>query len=207
MGRVDQKFVDAIGKTSTIDVHARYYQEAIKTLIEGGEEIDILGYSFGGQLLPYVLNDESIANRTNAAILVCPSGSTSMTFPEIATAAVKERGKVNLRNYTKNIQSISLGKTADKEQQALKKRVRKSVVAAAITKSEEWKNLRVGGGKVIVVSGMRDEMTKTYKTFQSNNIVDLRELNPQLEVVELLMSHTGPIVDPKQVIEKVFQTQ
>lgn len=74
-----------------------------------------------------------------------------------------------------------------------------------------WQNVRVReGGRIIVYSGQKDNLTRSYELFRGDKELEarLRQVNPQMEVIDDPNGfHSTVLIEPQKVISQVFQKQ
>lgn len=198
-GKVTKDFCEAVRKDEGFGPHAKYFELAITKLYPRGD-MDILGYSAGGGIAQEI----DLQGRVLNMILVNAGGVKEMNEAEFNKGLVHENIKL-LINFKNLLRYVFVDDKAKDEQKKMKfatwvelgKKCRTSVIDKLAS------GIRVKG-KMVVVSGTEDRVTRAADVFNFNNLDKLRVKQPNLEVVLIDGSpHAGPFMEPDKYIDEM----
>ena len=194
------EFFEAVKKADGFEPHSVYFEVAINKLYPDGN-FDLLTYSAGGGIAEDYLTR---TNRVLNAVLVSPGGSKEMSEKEFINGAVYEN--LSLLKFIKDLPRYVFvdDKTRD-EQKKLKfstwielgKKARRDNLRGTLGKMKV-------GGKIAVISGEQDMLTRSAEVFNPNNIEKLRESQENLDVSVIVNSpHAGPFLEPWKYVAEI----
>ncbi len=208
MGEITHQFVDAATEEKNLTIYADFFEKALRNLIAPEDKIEFWGHSMGGQLIFELLNRPELRDRTSQAVILCPSGSANISRSELNIALLREMGNLIKAGIKSDLVKFSLvmGRKSPQNdaQSALKKKVMNTNLDLVLSYSDVWRTARVAeGGKIIVVTGGEDKMTRSAEFFANPNR-DPSQVNSQIQVINLPQgSHATPGVRPDEVINIV----
>ncbi len=213
MGYVTPAFAEAVVESPTYASHVIFYKHAISQLTEEFAEIELWGFSTGSPIISQILHDESFQKKTKHAVLICPASSVQQTMKQLTLGIIHEY-EVLFKRFTsvpKYVWTIGRKQPDDPVQKKLKKQIIMTLLKRVATRLDLWHDARVKeNGRIIVVSSDKDHITKSSRVFRNDQktLQKINQYNPQLTVMNIPNGlHSTPLVDPKPVIEKVFQLQ
>ena len=209
MGKVTPEFVEMIEKSSTYQPHAEFYKKAINGILPGGD-FELWGYSNGGPIAEQMLNDKNFWQRVKDAVIIAPSNNVNQTMGEFMVGAAKELKHImeEFKLFPRYSYTTGNKNLEDKGHLELRSKVLGILIKKIRTEMDLWKGARVKeGGKILIVSGERDEITKSSRTFNKKTEPDLMQENPQLRVLEVPDSHAGILIEPIPILNKIQEIQ
>lgn len=210
MGRVTPEFAKAAAESASFALHADFFKAAINSMPGGYDQIELWGHSAGGPIIAEILNDPEFQGKVTDAVLLNPASCAAITPRELNLGVLNE-----LRNFGRNFSkyTLTMGTDSAIPQGPVQKELKKAVSAAMLKKvcsiSERWKQARViEGGKIVVYSGQEDQLTRSYEIFNGVSQDRLKEVNPQLEVIDDPNGfHSTVLTQPQRIISQVFVRQ
>lgn len=206
LGEITPQFAQETVDPKTKDPHVSFFKEAISKFREKEGDLELWGFSGGGAIVSEILTDPKFQNTTPNAVLLSPASTNTQTRPQFAAGIAHELTYVVTKKLKVAAKSsmVFSRKEDDKPGQAeLKDKAWKSMIKKAHTKVPVWKNARVKhGGKIIVFSGQKDRITKSYLAEE-----ELSE-NTQMEIIsDPEASHATALIESSKVLSKVFEAQ
>lgn len=205
LGETTPEFAKRTEESETFEPHVTFFKQAIRKFFKEGESLELWGFSAGAPIAAEILTDPEFQKQVTNAVLLSPAGTANLNRLQFSLGTASEFK--NLAKKFKIIPKISMvftRKEPDKPgQKALKSRVWKSLIKKVCTKGGFWNEARVReGGKIVVFSGKKDRMTKSYLGEK-----DLSE-NPQIDIIsDKDASHATPLLEAHRVVQKIFDTQ
>jgi hypothetical protein len=208
MGKTTKEFADAVEKSPDFGPHAEFYKKAINSLVGEEQDVELWGFSTGAPIVAQILNDTDFQSRTTGAALISPASCIDQSDAQLNMGVLREARQVAKKfglvpKYTRTT-GLSEGVPLEtKEHRQLRERVYGLLLKRVETVSGYYPNAMVKeGGKITVVSGEKDELTKSYKA---------REMflqNPQMKIIDISNGyHTTPLVEPERVVPMIFESQ
>jgi hypothetical protein len=205
MGKVTPEFIERTEQSDLYGPHTEFYKKAIEQIIPKGD-IELWGYSNGGPIAEEMLTDPKFSGRVKDAVIVAPTNSVDQSLGQFASGIVKELKSVagNFTTLPRYTFTTGNKRIEDKNHLQLRNQLFKIMIGKILKESNVWKRARVKeGGRIVVVSGTKDEMTKSARKFNERSQAELSKENPQLMVIEVEGSHAGILIDPKPAIDKI----
>lgn len=208
MGLVTEEFATAVKNVPDMTLHTEFFKNAINALAGNETPIELWGHSTGAMIVAKLLNDPQFSERTTNAVLTSPAGSTeqsklSSIWGNLGPEVVRLLKSGETAKY-----SFTGGRKEDLPQQdaqTAKNRVRtfNAVIEKTIHRSSDYDTMKVKeGGKIIVVSGDKDQVTKSRKSIEEFG------QNPQAEVLSLPNGiHSTPITKAQVIVPEIFAKQ
>ena len=204
LGRATAAFAKAVQDSPHFEPHTTFYQAAIDKLIPEGE-FELWGFSTGGPIAAEILNNPKYQQRVKNAVLIAPASTQdqSVNFSLMPGLGHEMFG---LKNTIERYSFILGGKNRivpieDDD-------ARKAASSALIEKVAKgmpdlFQGARVQeGGKIIVISQEKDDVTKTEKA------KSVFANNPQMEVTTLENAyHNTAVTEPERVIKRLHKLQ
>lgn len=204
-GKMTSEFFEAIKSADGVEPHSAYFVEAIKKILPEGD-FELGSYSVGGAIAETILSGGVLSDRVTNAWLINPGGSVEIHNDEFRFAIAHENG--SLLKFLKDIPRYVFvdDKTRDEQKKMkfatwaeLGKRCCRNLTDDLIGKMKTKE-----GGKILVISGSEDEMTKAARKFNSETLPYFREKQANLEVSVISQSiHAGPFVEPNKYIDEI----
>lgn len=215
LGKVTPEFTKAVAASSTYGPHAEFYKSALLKLAAAEGDInnmEVWGYSSGAPILEEILNDPNFQQRVGNAVLICPGSTVNQTKLQLGFGLMQEIKTLagHLRNVPKYTLTYGSKTAMYPGQKERKGEVFDALLNRLNTQLDLWKKARVKkGGRIIVVSGSQDQLTKSYEVFNSKpeTIAELKMVNPQIDVLEHPGSHAYPLIHPGPVVDRIFRMQ
>lgn len=208
MGSVTAKFADANEKTTDFQSLAEFYKQAIIALLGADREFELWGHSTGSAIAAQILSEPEFQKRVTNAVLLSPASCTEQTSMELNRGVFSEIGKLIKQFRSLGRYTITMGRNATvpkdpPEQRSLKKRIFNSLLKKVIRITDVYKKARVKeGGSITVVSGQKDDITK------SKQAVTMFLENDQVKVLDLKEgSHNTPLITPAKILPEIFAIQ
>lgn len=198
-GKVTNEFCEAVKNDEGFGPHAKYFELMINKLYPTGK-MDVLGYSAGGGIAQEI----DLQERVDNLILLNPGGSKNMSDLDMKLGLIYEQAMLLLRFKDLPRYVFVDDKTKDEQKKMklatwfeLGKKCRISV----LDKLPEGVRVR---GKMVVVSGAEDKVTRAADIFNTDNLDKLRIKQPNLEVSLVKGSpHDGPFIEPDKYIDEI----
>lgn len=205
MGSVTPEYAEAVEKANDFGPHVEFYKSVIDNLYPNGEDVELWGFSNGAAIVEQILHDTKFQARVPNAVLISPAASADMSSRQLIFGTIKEMARYVPKLGKISQYSLTQGrKTPEPEgQRELKKRIFGNLMGKVRTNFELWKDSRVkDGGKIIVVSGERDNMT------HSRNANESFLENPQVTLVDIKKgSHMTPLLEADKIVNAVNTAQ
>jgi pimeloyl-ACP methyl ester carboxylesterase len=197
-GRVTEDFCKAVKENNGFGPHARYFESAMEKICPG--EKDVLGYSAGGG----IVQEMDFKGQVNNLILVNPGGSKQMNDLEFKAGLLYEN--IKLMSAFKDLPGYVF---VDDKTKDLQKRLKldtwqelgKKCCIGVFERLSEGLKIK---GRMLVVSGTEDKVTKAADEFNEKKLVRLRIKQPNLDVSLVPGSpHAGPYIEPDKYIDRM----
>ncbi|MDO8340508.1 MAG: hypothetical protein Q7T59_00885 [Candidatus Woesebacteria bacterium] len=210
MGNVTSEFADLSEKEDSYEPHTTFFKQALNKLISDEKTKELWGYSTGAPIIAEMLQDEKLQKNVSNAVLICPASSANMSSNEQKLGVVKDvlfhskkLDDITKFSYTSGRNESDDIEPESKEQRQLKKRIFNRHIKKTRQKKDTWKSARVmNGGEIVVVSGEKDNVTKSRETFSNEGL--LKSFNPQIRLVTMPNGrHFTPLIYPELVIEQI----
>lgn len=205
MGRVTPSFALAARKSSDYEPHVSFYKQVIKTFFGENSKLELWGFSAGAPVSAQILTDPEFQKRTTDAVFLCPGSSVNQTKRELYSGLVSEIVGFSRRFGKLAKLSVTHGRKTPEEvgQRELKKQIFNSLLEKVCRRFDFWKQAKVeAGGKIIVVSGRKDQITTSSKAIKKFL------QNPQITILDLPSgSHATPLIEPHAILGMVFENQ
>jgi len=207
LGKATQEFAQAVETSANYEPHVAFYKKAIEALLKKNTRFDLWGFSTGAAISAGILQDPEFKKRINNLTLICPAGATDQTDKEFKSGILQERIRVfssinSLGRYTYTDEwKNPTGQ--DREKFRIRKSVFDSLFKKVSKKCDWYNDMNLDSfGKITVVMGEKDEMTKGYRAKS-----DFMH-NPQVDVIDLPKAfHSTPIMEPKEIVAKILNSQ
>ncbi len=198
-GHITEDFVKDVEQKSGVDAHAAFFKEVFnKVQKEFGRPMEMWGLSMGAPITAKILNDPEYQEKVSQAVLLFPAQSVDMSSTSMTMGSAKEFNYLKNKTATLNW-TVGTNREVKTDQLKLRKKVLGINVKKMLAKDESWKTASVReGGVITVVSGLKDEITKSYQA-------DEEFKNGDLRVIELPDAHHMTInIEPEEIIEKIL---
>lgn len=209
MGRITPEFTQAASNTDSFSPHCEFFKGAVNALVGENQLVELWGYSSGSTIIAEMLNDPEFRQKVSCAVLLSPAASSNITKNALNLGILNELRNLLSRNLPKY--TLSLAKSSGGEQDRLKGEVFQAMLKKVRTATAAWKKARVrDGGKIVIFSGEKDFMTKSFEIFKGDpaSTAKLKQENPQIEVIDSPNAfHTTPLLEPQTVIQEVSKVQ
>jgi hypothetical protein len=209
MGKTTEEFARAVKNSDRYGPHSQLFSAELKTLIPEGE-VELWGQSTGVPILEQMLQNPDIQEIATRAVGLNPASSVDQTLLSLASGTVKEN--VYLTGELKDLPryTFSTGRKERVEnpsQLTMRKNIMNTLLERIRTKMDLWKTAKVKeGGTITIVSGDKDDMTKSSKGFPDE--AELRSENPQVRFLRIPdCHHSTVLIHPEVILPKVFQAQ
>ncbi|MBI2018156.1 hypothetical protein HYS96_00440 [Candidatus Daviesbacteria bacterium] len=207
MGRITPEFAEAVSQTPGFGPHTKFFKGAINALVGENNQVELWGHSIGAVIIAEFLNDPKNRARVERAVLLNPASSANISEHSLNLGILNE-----LRNLlSRNLPKYTLSNRGQMEQNDLKANLTRIMLEKVCTLYQVWQNVRVReGGRIIVYSGQKDNLTRSYELFRGDKELEarLRQVNPQMEVIDDPNGfHSTVLIEPQKVISQVFQKQ
>lgn len=198
-GKVTNEFYEAVKNDERFGPHSKFFEQAIDELYPDGE-FDILGYSAGGG----IVQEMEIPGRVDDMVLINPFGSKKMSSVELKFGFGFEQ--LSLLSKFKDLARYVYVDDKTKDEQ---KRLKFATwIELGNKNNNDYFENNFGekkiNGKLVVVSGTADKITKSAEIFCSGNLGRLRKKQPNIEVSLIEGSpHAGPYIEPDKYIDEM----
>jgi len=206
-GKVTSKFCDAVKEVEGFDVHAKFFEEVIGKLLPEGS-FELWGYSAGGGVSEVMMTKKSISERVDNLVMICPAGSKEIGDLEFKWGMMHEN--LALISYVKDLPKYVFVDDKTKDEQKILKFATWMELGRKCCKDLASRNLgkikMKAGGKMVVISGESDMITRSAELFGSDNIEHLKKIQKDIEVGVVEGSlHAGPFLEPDKYIDEVLR--
>ncbi len=202
-GKVTQEFAKAVKESSHFEPHTAFNEAAIDKLLPEGE-FDLWVFSTGGPIGAEILNDPKYQNRVSNAVLLAPASSVDQSTLSAGLGLAHELAELKSTGHRYSLVIGARNLDIPKEANAARGAV-SSGLAGKVIKSmpDLYEGAKVKeGGKIIVISEEKDEVTKSKKA------EGIFSRNPQMEHIILEGAyHNTAVIEPERVIMRVNQLQ
>lgn len=213
MGKVTLEFAKAVSDSSSFGPHVEFFKGAINALVGENSQVELWGHSAGSAIIAEILNDPKFQERVTDAVFLNPASSANISEKALNLGVLNELRNLVGRNLPKY--TLTVGATSNlpdtQEQKSLKANVTKLMLKKVCTLAEGWKKARVReGGKILVYSGRKDQLTRSYELFKEDrdSLDRVKYINHQIEVIDDPNGfHSTPLTEPQRVIRQIFNKQ
>ncbi len=202
-GRVTQEFAKAVKESPNFEPHTAFNEAVIDKLLPEGE-FDLWVFSTGGPIGAEILNDPKYQNRVSNAVLIAPASSVDQSTFSAGLGLAHELAELKSTGHRYSFVIGARGLNIPKEANDARSAVSAALAGKVIQSMPDlYEGARVKtGGKIIVISEEKDEVTKTEKA------KDIFSKNPQMQITTLEGAyHNTAVTEPERVIMKVNQLQ
>lgn len=211
LGKVTPEFAQAVSDSSSYRPHADFFKGAIDVLVGKESLVELWGHSTGSAIIAEILNDPKSQERVTDAVLLNPASSANISASVLRLGILNELRNLVSRNLPKYTLSSQGNLPETGEYKKLKGNIFNTMLKKVCTVNESWKDARVReGGKIIVYSGRKDQMTRSYEIFRGDqdSLDSVKKENPQIEIIDDPNGyHSTPLIEPQKVIRAVFTKQ
>lgn len=206
LGRTTEAFARSVEESSAYESHTTYFKQAINKLLGKDTEFELWGYSTGATLSAEILSDPEFQGRVKTAVFISPMSVVDQSKAEFTKGALDEipRAVFLKHGWKTSDVGVVLGPKSpgDKENMSRRKRIADALEKKIIKKKDVWRNVKVKNGKVVLVSGRNDEITK------SNRALDYFSGLNQYAVIDFKnASHLTPLTRAKYLVGKIEELQ
>lgn len=204
-GKVTEEFTDAVTASGDLSYHALFFKEAINALTQDETEIGIWGLSTGAPIVAEILSDPRFQEKVSQAVLIGPAGSVDQSVMSMNIGGLKDI-KSLAHSFSDILPSFVWfsGKKGERDaaQKELRKKIFSTLQKTIARKSPHWETMRVKPeGRIIVITGGKDEITKSYKE------VDEFSKNPQVQVALMPNETHLTSFNSPEVLSKISELQ
>lgn len=207
MGITTEAFAQASENSQNFEPYTTYFKKAIEAVLGDKGDFELWGYSTGGGLVTEILHDPKFQQRVANAVIIAPGGAVEQSKRSVKLGALHE--VVHMIKRIGNFQDTAMGynrkdSPIDKAHKELRDRIFNSSLFNKVGKKiNDWVGMKVKeGGKIIVVTGREDEITKSYKVNQE--LLGLP--NPQIDLLDVKKgSHVAPLIWAREVVGKIAE--
>jgi hypothetical protein len=200
LGQVTEEFAQAAEKSETYEPHITFFKTIIEHITKE-DPVELWGVSTGCPIIGEMLMDEKFRQKVASAVLLAPASSIDQSQRQMIGGTLNEFAKFisQVGDLAKWPFIWGRKKPQAPEQGAIKNRVFNSLTNKVCHQFPHWDKVAVReGGKIVVWSGGKDQMTKSYQA------EDQFSANPQITVVhDEKGTHTSPFTEPPRIIDMV----
>jgi pimeloyl-ACP methyl ester carboxylesterase len=207
MGKTTPEFADAVEKDEGFGPHAEFYK-AIVDKYSGENGLEIWGYSTGAPIASTILEQKAFQDKITDAVLLCPAGAVDQSVNDMKLGAIQELKYLKDSGFNAGVDfhSLVIGgrKEQMKEDKILHDKIFNSLFEKICQAHTEWEKARVReGGKITVLNGEQDRITKSFLVKQG-----VWKTNPQINS-EVIKDgyHSTPLMKPQEVVAQIFRAQ
>lgn len=190
-GILSDKFLEKAKASPSLEAHADFYKELVREIRKNnpGRKIELMGQSTGSLVVADMLNDNSFSDEVDRATLIASAGAVDM--PKIVQqvhyifegVGMLARKRSLMYSYVSGMSDRSGLETDEEEikkQDELRSKVWDEVKARTPVTQKSYDTMRVKeGGKILVVTGGKDQTTKDYERFNEATVKN----SDQLEIL------------------------
>lgn len=206
LGKTTEEFALAGESTSTYQPHTAFFKEAINRLLGENNELGLWGYSTGGSIAAEILADPQFQKKVESAVLIAPPNLVEQSKLSLYSGIAREMEKLLRLKHgwkTSDISIVLSSKTpVEKENSVRRKRISKSLMDKVVRYRDIWKNAQTKNGKIILVSGGRDEITKSGRGLDA-----FLNLNQYAVVNYKKASHLTFLTRAKSLVGRLLEIQ
>lgn len=196
LGKVTPEFAKACQASQTYEPHTTFFKEAISRLVGKDTPIELWGHSTGSAIIGDLLKDPQFSQKVTTAVLLCPASSFEQSDLSLNIGTASE-----LRDLIGNLPEYSRFDYTPQGQSDLKKEVYNTMRKKVCTKLDYTTSRVQEGGKIVVVSGAKDNIVKSRLARQDF------ERNPQITFINWPGAyHATPMIKPEATIDMVNTT-
>lgn len=207
-GKVTKEFFDAVTTANGFEPHSVYFTNAITQLSKdfGFEDFELGSYSGGGGITQELLSNSKLSDRITNSWMMCPSGSVEMNSMQFNLGIVHENG--NLLKKLKELPRYVFvdDKTKDEQKQMkFKMWMELGVRCCRNIIDKQLGLMRVKeNGKIAVLSGADDLITRSAWKFNGETLPFLKEKQPNLDATVIPNApHADPLLEPEVWLDEL----
>lgn len=203
MGITTEAFAKEVKESPTMEPHAIFFKTAINKLVGEDASFELWGMSAGSMITAEILNDPKYQERVRQAVLLSPAGTSEHSKNQqnfgVATESIRVYGKPSRGVHY----PLYIGNNKDQKTPVTAGDIFKTVIQKAREKFEPYQSMKVAdGGQITVVSGTKDNMTRSRESDE-----DFRS-HPQVELISVQGGvHNTPIIEAGRIVPEVFEKQ
>lgn len=208
MGYVTKEFAEATKNSQTVEPHSRFFKAAIDELAGKDALVELWGMSAGSMIVAEILNDPFYQERVKNAVLLSPAGTSQQSSRTQNFGVAKEALRVFKRPEKGAHYSLTMSRNGDQiqktdEEKALAQATFNAIREKTLNKFEPYNTMRVAdGGQITVVSGKKDDMTRSREGDENFT------KHPQARLISLSEGvHNTPIIEAPMVVPEIFKIQ
>lgn len=205
MGKVNEEWVQKqiVEKDYVLD--ADFFKKAIQNIC-GSQDIDMIGYSYGGSVSAEMLNDNAFSSRVRNAAFVNPAGMAEHSKSRLLLGLISESTAVFDPLYVLSIAKEGKNNPEEIKQKQLKKQAFDALISKLTQKNDRWKTAEVKG-ILLTIHGGKDSITNSVSTVkeQEERASQEKGFHMKVETVEdanhasLL---TNPFATSKEILKR-----
>lgn len=205
MGSVTNDFAKAVKDSPTLAPHTDFFRNAINNIVGQDGNIELWGHSTGAMVTAELLNDPEFQKRTTDAVLTSPVGVVDQSKFSVYYGNIVSEGVGLVKNFSRAGTYSLTGGAKDKTapENIYRGDVFNAMVAKVTKKFPLYGTMKVRDeGSIIVVSGEKDDVTK------SRNAVEEFKKVPNVKVLPVPNGiHNTPILNADTIIPQIFSAQ
>jgi hypothetical protein len=171
MGRVTDAFATEVEQRKNLELHTQFFQSAIQELTQQYPNIELWGLSTGGPIAAEILSNPQMQEKVANAVFISPAGCVEQSQTSMGVCVAREATGLLKRFGSlmpKFVMTTGRKEGEDEAMVNLRKRVSGSLMEAITNRSSAWDTMQVQeGGKIVIVWGGKDHITKGYKAINS----------------------------------------
>jgi pimeloyl-ACP methyl ester carboxylesterase len=217
MGHITPQFVEQVQNSPDYRAHTEFFTRALYALCSQPAEkegdtpvlgpVELQALSTGCPIVKEMLDNEEIAQNVTNAVLYSPASSADVSLPQMGLGLLDDARQM-FKHRRAPMWSFIWGRVKnpdddpqDLEEQGKLKGAVFNAVLGKVRTHMDWDDMHVApGGRIVVVSGERDGVTRNREQFSRKN----RPNNPQMRIIHVPKGrHSSPLLYPAQFINKV----
>lgn len=206
-GTVTKEFAERVRTDQNFEAHSEFFKKAIQLFNPDGNPIDIWGLSTGAAIGAEILQDSEFAQHVKDVVFLSPAALVDQSKKQMAFGVAKDMLKIFSRfRSTLPRYAYSIGEKDKTPEQVEQRRLKLEVYNAIVEKVGKNLNLVQNahvpeGGKITIVSGEKDDVTKSYKVHEEF------KANPQVKLISLKKgTHSTPIFDATTLLPQILNS-
>lgn len=207
LGKTTEEYAKAVEDSPTYEPHISYFKNAIRKLIGESGAFDLWASSTGAPIAAEILSDPQFQQIIENTVFLTPVSVTNQSEAEFKLGVAKELARAIRGKHGWKTSDISvvwgLKEPEEVSNLARRNRIANTLMKKKIIKKMDiWKDVKVKGGKIILVSGEKDEIAKSHKALDYFLGLD------QYRIIDFKKaSHFSVLTQARYVVGKILDAQ
>ncbi len=204
MGKANGAWIQKQITEKDYALDAYFFKKTIENIC-GSQDIDMIGYSYGGAVSAEILNDKAFSSRVHNAAFVNPAGMAEHSKSRLLLGLMSESTAVFDPLYVLSIAKEGENNPEEIKQKQLKKQAFDALINKLTKKNDSWKTAKVKKTLLVIHSG-KDSITHSVNIAKEQEERALREkgLHMKVETVDNT-NHASLLTDPFAMSKEILK--